>query len=117
MEPHEFALGWSLLSKHGLVVVIVAARPDITRKALAQAIGATPRHISAILRDLREADMVRIERVGRRNHYQINLDAPLRARAVRHVTLGQFMQAFRNAALSGAPMTDLGRDPAGPSAP
>lgn len=92
---------WSLISKHGFTVLILAVQPAITRRALAEALGITPRHVTTILSDLQAAGMLHVERAGRANRYRINPDAPLKAGVFKHLTIGHFVGALRGAAQGG----------------
>ena len=84
---------WTIFSSHGHVLFYLAANPDATLRAAADALGLTERRVASIVRDLVEAGMVRGERQGRRNHYTVDPDARLRHPTLAHVTLGRIIAA------------------------
>ncbi len=62
---------WSLLSHHGMVLREIATANYVTIRELSDAIGITERQVSRIVRDLEEAHMIAVHRVGRRNRYSV----------------------------------------------
>lgn len=75
MEHRE----WSLFSVHGLVLIALLRYGDLTVTQLAARVGRTKWTVLRVLRDLREARLLTVERVGRRNAYRVNLDAHFRS--------------------------------------
>ncbi len=84
---------WTIFSSHGHVLFYLAANPDATLRATADALGLTERRVTTIVGDLVEAGMVRGERRGRRNHYTVDPEARLRHPTLAHVTLGRIIAA------------------------
>jgi DNA-binding transcriptional ArsR family regulator len=78
---------WYHVSSHGAVLYCIAAGPDCTIKQLTEALGLTRRAVSGIISDLRRADMLRVRSEGRRHHYTVNPNAPLRHPALKGYTL------------------------------
>lgn len=70
--------GWTFLSNHGHVMVCLARDPDVRLRKIAEGVGITERSVQGIVADLVEAGYVDKERLGRRNHYEVNRDLPLR---------------------------------------
>ncbi|MHB8263069.1 MAG: helix-turn-helix transcriptional regulator [Acidimicrobiales bacterium] len=70
--------GWTFLSNHGHVLVCIASDPGIRGRDIATRVGITERSAQAIIHDLVVAGYVRKTRIGRRNHYDINPELPLR---------------------------------------
>lgn len=70
--------GWTLLSNHGHVLIALRRDPDARVRDVAAAVGITERAVQGILADLVEAGYVDKERVGRRNHYELHPDTPMR---------------------------------------
>jgi DNA-binding transcriptional ArsR family regulator len=66
---------WYCVSAHGNVLVYIAVHPDCTIRDLTEALFLTPRTVWGLVGDLRRAEMLRIRREGRQNHYRVNLDA------------------------------------------
>jgi hypothetical protein len=55
----------------------------------------TERRIAQVVRDLSDAGMVAVQRVGRRNFYTVNADASFRHPTLAHITLGKFVEILQ----------------------
>jgi predicted HTH transcriptional regulator len=69
---------WTFLTNHGHVLLCIAADPGIRGREIAERVGITERAAQAIIADLVREGYVNRTRVGRRNHYQVNPELPLR---------------------------------------
>jgi hypothetical protein len=69
---------WSFFSSHGLVLLVLARRPDLRIREVAEAVGLTERAAQSIVNDLVDEGFVRRIREGRRNKYLVLGDRPLR---------------------------------------
>jgi DNA-binding IclR family transcriptional regulator len=69
---------WTFLTNHGHVLLCIAADPGIRGREIAERVGITERAAQAIIADLVREGYVTRTRVGRRNHYQVNPELPLR---------------------------------------
>jgi DNA-binding MarR family transcriptional regulator len=78
---------WHHVSSHGAVIYCIAAAPDCTTKEIAEALCVTTRTVWGIIGDLRRAGMIRVRKEGRRHHYTVNPDAPLRHPTLKRFTL------------------------------
>ncbi len=78
---------WYHVSSHGAVIYCIAADPDCTTKEIAEALCVTTRTVWGIISDLRRAGMLRVRKEGRRHHYTVNPNAPLRHPALKRFTL------------------------------
>lgn len=76
MDDHKPT--WTFLSNHGHVLLCVASSPDIRVRDVAERIGITERAVLRILAELQEAGYVSRNRDGRRTHYELRLDRPMR---------------------------------------
>lgn len=85
---------WGLISNHGAALGVLARDPKITVRDLAQQVGVTERSATNILRDLRDAGFVDVQRVGRRNLYSVNLEQKLRRAGYRESTVGELLEAL-----------------------
>lgn len=83
---------WTFLSNHGHVLVCLARNPDARVRDVAAAVGITERAVQNILGDLEEAGVLTRERVGRRNHYELSFDIPLRHQLEAHRTVGSLLR-------------------------
>ena len=68
---------WSLLSTHGLVLLSVAEKPEVTTREIADNLGVTERSVQRAVSDLDSAGYIKREKVGRRNRYDVNRKKPL----------------------------------------
>jgi DNA-binding MarR family transcriptional regulator len=69
---------WDFLTNHAHVLVCVARDPGTRLRDIAAAVGITERAAHRIVSELVEEGYVLRERQGRRNHYEIRTDLPLR---------------------------------------
>src|SRR5437588_7820743 len=83
---------WSFLTNHGLVLTYVGRNPDSTGREIAREVGITERAVRTIVDDLSTAGYIERERVGRRNHYRINVTRPVRHLGERAVTVGELLR-------------------------
>lgn len=70
---------WTLLSTHGLVLLSVADKPEVTTREIADTIGIAERSVQRVVSDLDSAGYIKRKRVGRRNRYDVNRKKPLRS--------------------------------------
>jgi predicted transcriptional regulator len=78
---------WYLVSSHGAVLFYVAVNPGCTIREIAEQMHLTQRTVWGLIGDLRRAEMLKIDRQGRRHHYTVNLDAPFRHPIIKGLTL------------------------------
>lgn len=69
---------WTFLTHHAHVLLAVAANNDAAVRDIAAVVGVTPRSALTILNDLESAGYLEREKRGRRNHYVLHPDQPLR---------------------------------------
>jgi predicted ArsR family transcriptional regulator len=82
---------WTLLSNHGHVLVAIARDPHTRLRDVADAVGITERAVQKIVADLEAGGIVGRERSGRRNHYRVHGDRPLRHPLEAHRTVGALL--------------------------
>jgi len=85
--PETNVPSWTLLSNHAHVLVAICKDPDARQKDIAYAVGITIGAVQRIVTDLEEAGYLVHEKVGRRNHYHVVDDVPLRHPLESHHTL------------------------------
>ena len=85
---------WTFLSNHAHVMILLDRNCDIRIRDIALEIGITERAVQRILGELLEVGAIRRERVGRRNHYELNRDLPLRHRLEAEHTVGDLLEAM-----------------------
>jgi len=69
---------WTFLTNHGHVLLFIAGEQEATAREIADAVGITERSCQRIVAELEAGGYITRERVGRRNHYTLHLEARLR---------------------------------------
>lgn len=69
---------WTFLTHHARVLLEIARDPQARMRDIADGIGITERTVQGIVTDLHQAGYLTRDRVGRRNHYSLNLDEHFR---------------------------------------
>jgi DNA-binding transcriptional regulator PaaX len=85
---------WTFFSNHGNILVYLDEHPDARLREIAEAIGITERAAHKIVTELHEAGCLTRERDGRRNHYVIHGDVPLRHPALADHTVGEMLRGL-----------------------
>lgn len=76
--PEPDVPSWTFLSNHAHVLVAISQDPDARQKDIAFSVGITIGAVQRIVHELEEAGYLKANKVGRRNHYQVIADTPLR---------------------------------------
>ncbi len=71
-----------------MVLFHIAAHPGCTVEEIADDLCLTPRSVWGAIGSLRRANMLDVERRGRRHFYRVNMDADFRAPYVNGIKLG-----------------------------
>jgi DNA-binding MarR family transcriptional regulator len=103
--------GWTFLTNHAHVLLCIAQDPAIRLRDVAEKVGITERATQTIVADLAAAGYLTRRRVGRRNHYQINPEQPLRHPREQHAQIGELLSVLsRGQPAPGAPQarSDIG---------
>ncbi|HSN84865.1 MAG TPA: MarR family transcriptional regulator [Polyangiales bacterium] len=69
---------WTFLSNHAHVLVCLARDPDVRLREIADRVGITERGVFRVITELEQGGVITRIKEGRRNHYRINVSAPLR---------------------------------------
>ena len=85
---------WTFLSNYAHVLVCIARDPDATLREIAALVGVTERAVHRIVHELESAGVVVCVREGRRNHYSINLETPMRHPLEDDKTVGDLLEAL-----------------------
>lgn len=85
---------WTFLTNHAHVLLCISRDPDIRIRDLAERVGITERAAQRILTDLVEQGYLERIREGRRNHYTIREDLPLRHPVERSHQVGELIQVL-----------------------
>lgn len=74
--PHQ--PDWTFLTNHAHVLLCIAREPELRMRDVAALVGITERAVQRIVADLEAAGYLERSRQGRRNHYDVREDLPLR---------------------------------------
>lgn len=85
---------WTFLSNHAHVLLCLARDPDMRLRDVAVAVGITERGTHRIVNELEEAGVISRVREGRRNHYEIDPDVPLRHALESERTVGSLLASL-----------------------
>ena len=85
---------WAFLTKHALVLSLIAKQPRITAQELAISIGTTERAVRRVIADLFAGGYISKKRVGRGVRYRINPDLSLRHDTHMEIAIGDFLEAL-----------------------
>jgi hypothetical protein len=86
---------WSFLTNHAVVLLYMVNHPDDTMYTVASNLNMRERLVAQIIADLRHHGYLEATRNGRRNHYSVNLEMPLRRRhPFGSTTVRQLASAF-----------------------
>jgi predicted transcriptional regulator len=83
---------WRFLTNHASVLSYIAADPTARLKDVAERAGITERTAAVIVNELVEAGYLTKTRNGRRNHYEVNGELPLRRPDYRHHTVNDLIR-------------------------
>ena len=70
--------GWTFLSNHAHVLLVLADDPNMRLRDVAERVQITERAVQKIVAELEAAGCVTRHRDGRRNHYEVHGERPLR---------------------------------------
>jgi predicted transcriptional regulator len=82
---------WTFLTNHSHTLICLARKPDAVLREVAAEVGITERAVHNIISNLEKSGVLKRSREGRRNHYVINMDTPLRHPLEAHCTLRELV--------------------------
>ena len=86
------ASSWTFLTNYAHVLLCLADEPDLTLREVAQLVGITERAAHRIVTQLEDEGVLSRKRVGRKNHYEVITDLPLRHPLEEHVQIGELLR-------------------------
>lgn len=89
--PQMYQGSWTFLTNHAHVLVALHRDPDLRQRDIARLVGITEGAVQRILNELEAGGYLSIERVGRRNHYDVNMSAGLRHSLDAGHTVGELL--------------------------
>ena len=99
---------WPFLTNHAHVLLSIANDPEVRLRDIAETVGVTERAAQRIVSSLVATGYLLRHRVGRRSHYEIKADLPLRHSIESHHTVAELVdllsivEAAEPASRSGA---------------
>ena len=101
---------WTFLSNHSHVLLCIAREPELRLREVAHRVGITERAVQRIVADLEEGGYLSRSRAGRRNHYEMHLDRPLRHSVESHREVGEILNVLLRPDQPTGPGELTGRD-------
>jgi len=89
---NNLSSSWTFFSNYAHVLVCLAEDPSARLRDVAERVGITERAAQRIVGQLEGAGVLRKEREGRRNHYSIDMECPLRHPLESHKTVGSLLR-------------------------
>lgn len=83
---------WTFFTNHAHVLLVLSQDADVRIRDLAALVGITERAVQRILHDLVEDGYVQVQKSGRRNHYTVRTDQPLRHPVESHVDVAHLVE-------------------------
>lgn len=87
---------WTFLTNHGHVLLAVHRNPDLRQRDISRLVGITEGAVQRILTELEQGGYLHREKVGRRNHYQIVADTPLRHPLEQNHTISELLEILED---------------------
>ena len=91
-EPGGKRGAWTFLTNHAHVLICIHEDPSIRTRDIAARVGITERAVQRIVADLCDNEYLTRTRVGRRNHYAVHADHPLRHPVEAHCLLASLLK-------------------------
>jgi DNA-binding IclR family transcriptional regulator len=87
-------MSWTFFTNHAHVLVSIANDPDLRLREVAEQVGITERAAQRIVAELEDAGYLTHEKIGRRNHYEVKPETPLRHPLEDHVPIGDILHTL-----------------------
>jgi DNA-binding transcriptional regulator LsrR (DeoR family) len=92
MNNNKNGEDWTFFSNNAHVLVCLTHTPQPTTREIAAQVGITERAVQRIVKKMVDAGVLNIEKEGRRNRYELDLDQQLRHPLESHKTIGEFIR-------------------------
>ena len=90
---------WTFLSNHAHVLFLLCKEPDLRMHVIAEKVDITERYVQRVIHDLVDAGYLVIHKEGRRNRYEVILDAHLRHPLESGFTVGDILTGLQKETL------------------
>ncbi len=87
---------WTFFTNYSHILFYVYTHPELPMREIALKVGITERAVQNIIRDLIQAGILSIEKVGRNNRYNVNKDIPLRHPIESHRSISDLLEFINN---------------------
>jgi hypothetical protein len=94
VDPQPEIPSWTFLTNHAHVLIAIDRDPDLRQRDISHAVGITVGAVQKIIHELEAGGYLEHERVGRRNHYRVNPDRPLRHPLEDSHTVGELLTSL-----------------------
>lgn len=95
ITPLQPQAGWTFLSNHAHVLIVLAKDPELRMREVAAQVGITERAVQRIIAELVESGYLEAIRDGRRNHYRLHTHLRLRHPIEAHRTVADLVELGR----------------------
>ncbi len=82
---------WTFLTNHSHVLICIAQNPEARMRDIAERVGITERAVQRIVEELSDAGYLKVEKVGRRNTYNVMGKRYLRHPVEEHVQITELL--------------------------
>ena len=86
---------WTFLTNHAHVLTVLDSEADLVLREVAMRVGITERAVQRIVMELEESGFLERERIGRKNHYRVIRNKPLRHPIEAHRKIGDLLKLIR----------------------
>jgi DNA-binding transcriptional regulator LsrR (DeoR family) len=95
-NPYKKFESWTFFSNNAHVLVCLTHTPQPTTREIAVQVGITERAVQRIVKKMIEAGVLKVEKEGRRNRYELDLNQQLRHPLEAHKTIGEFLRLMNS---------------------
>jgi predicted ArsR family transcriptional regulator len=110
-SPESPSKPWHFLTSHAQVLLCLQRDPETRLRDVAETVGITERAAQRIVTDLVEAGYVTRQRIGRRNHYLLNRNVPMRHPSQFQYEIGELLDLLARESTDGDLPSGDGRRP------
>lgn len=96
LQDNQQTPRWTFLTNHGHVLLAIASNPNLRLRDIATLVGITERTAMGIITDLEAEGYIEREKVGRRNHYHLKSDVPMRHPLESHHQVSDLLGALEH---------------------